>query len=375
MSDTPPATPDDPPASEPAAEAPGQSGRVCITATNTAGLETEVAARLTAMKLEPVFMPMDAPGAVQHGTLEHCGALVSLYPIGPTSTMAMGIAAGLKLPVFVLSSDPDPTPYPKGTRVFTTLQALVDAVPSIEQRYVDNGLLRRLGACDEGMDWYNSRYPGGAHAKDWSPEEQVAALKDGGARWLKTGFDHKLIEHLSMAGHDFTGADLTDLRLSKGDLTGAILVDVNLTGAQIIATALVGADVSGAELVGAALKRCDISEVKAVRTRLHNTSFDLCQLDRANGAGALLERARLSRSSFVGAVLQGASLADATAGDCSFDGADLSGGNLRRAHFTRCQFRGVDFREADLKGVVFIACDLAQANFTGVDLDETLIQP
>ncbi len=375
MSETPPALPDDPPPSPPAPEAPGQSGRVCITATNTGGLETEVAARLTAMKLEPVFMPMDAPGAVQHGTLEHCGALVSLYPLGPTSTMAMGIAAGLKLPVFVLSSDPDPTPYPKDTRVFTTVQALVDAVPSIEQRFVDNGLLKRLGACEEGMNWYNSRYPGGAHAKDWSAKEQVAALKEGGARWLKTGFDHRLIEHLSMAGHDFTDADLTDLRLSKGDLTGAILVNANLTGAQIIATALVGADVSGAELTGAALKRCDITGVKAVKTRLQNTTFDLCQLDRADGSGAMLDRARPSRTSFVGVKFTGASLADMAASDCRFDSADFSGADLGRAHFTRCQFRGADFRGADLKGVVFIACDLAQADLTDVDLNETLIQP
>ncbi|RYF91891.1 MAG: pentapeptide repeat-containing protein, partial [Caulobacteraceae bacterium] len=234
--------------------------RVCIVSGPAGGLEGEASARLEALGLEPLMLPEDSPAATRQTLLGQCAMLVALYPADPAAHLCMGLAAGMGLPIFVLAAKPDPAPYPAGTRLFANLQALVDAVPAAGKgRHVDQSLLARLGACKEGVDWYLSRYPGGRHSSEWTLKEQVESFADGGAPWLKTAFDYRLIPHHPMDGADLRKADLTGLKLRAGSLNKARLAGARLAGAQIHGTPMAGADLSGALLQQASLSRCDLT--------------------------------------------------------------------------------------------------------------------
>lgn len=349
--------------------------RVCIVSGHAGGLEGEASARLEALGLEPLMLAEDSPAATRQKLLSQCAMLVALYPADPAAHLCIGLAAGMDLPIFVLAARPDPAPYPSGTRVFASLQALVDAVPAAGKgRHVDKPLLTRLGACKEGVDWYLSRYPGGRHSSEWTLEEQLASFADGGAPWLKTAFDYRLIPHHAMDGADLRKADLTGLRLRAGSLNKARLAGANLTGAQIHATPMAGADLGGALLVDAALGRCDLTGAILTGADLGGATIDRCQLDDARADKADLSRARMSNGSAQRLGLGGAILTSASFQDMDFAAANLSGTDLREAHFLGCRFAGASFKGAQMSRATFIGCEIAQADFTDADLEAAYVQ-
>ncbi|MCE3289620.1 MAG: Pentapeptide repeat family protein [Caulobacter sp.] len=352
-----------------------QTVRICIVAGQVGGLETEAVARLEALGLEPLLLPEDSPPAARQAQLAKCAMLAALYPTDAAAHLVLGLAAGMDLPVFVLAAKADPTPYPRGTKVLTSLQALVDAVPAAGKgRHVDEPLLKRIGACREGVAWYLRRYPGGRHSSEWTLKEQLESFADGGGPWLKTAFDYRLIPHHAMDGADLRKADLTNLRLHDGSLKGAKLAGATLTGAQLGTTPLAGADLTGADLVRASFDGCDLSGAVLEGARLEAAFLDRSPLDDAKAAKADLSRARLARSSAQRADFSGAILAGGSFDNVDFAAADLSGADLRGAQFVGCRFAGTNLKAAQLGGSTFIGCEMASADFTGADLDAAYVQ-
>lgn len=344
--------------------------RICIAADQAGGLEAEAAERIKALGLEPVLLPAGAV-SVHQKTLGGCAALVSLYPASPVAHLILGLAAGMGLPLFVLAPTGDEARLPSGTRQFTGLQALIDALPTGDTgRLVDEALLTRLGACREGVDWYLGRYPGGRHSSEWTPNEQLEAFADGGAPWLSTAFDYRLIPHHSMEGADLAGADLLKLRLKAANLKSANLRKANLGGALIKGSDLSGADLTGSNLRQAALRRNDLRQADASGADMTGVRLDRCQLDGLKARGAVLASARITGLGGEGVDFRGADLSAASLADLDLAGSDFSDARLVDALFERCRFDRAIFQRADFTASQFRRCRFDGSDFTGANFEK-----
>ncbi len=105
------------------------------------------------------------------------------------------------------------------------------------------------GACDEGMDLFESLREMQGHADhvsvEWTPLAHLwltVACRDF-ARWL---LEEGLIPRLSLDRAYLRGADLRGADLSGADLRGADLRGADLSGAYLRGADLPGADRSGA---------------------------------------------------------------------------------------------------------------------------------
>ena len=115
--------------------------------------------------------------------------------------------------------------------------------------------LTQLGACAGGVAWFQARYPDGLRLEAWTRDEQIAALRSGGGRWLAWGVDRNLLPWWSLIGADLSGADLIGANLNHADLGGAYLIGADLSGADLIGANLNHADLGEADLTGADLSR------------------------------------------------------------------------------------------------------------------------
>ncbi|MBI1407389.1 MAG: hypothetical protein GC145_14850 [Caulobacter sp.] len=352
------------------------TNRICIEADQAGGLEGEAAERIKALGLEPVLLSAESAVSARQAALTGCGALVSLYPVSPGAHLALGLAAGMGLPVFILASSGEAGRFPSGARVFTGLQPLIDALPTGEAgRHVDEALLARLGACREGVDWYLGRYPGGRHSSEWTPTEQLEAFANGGAPWLSTAFDYRLIPHHPMDGADLTGADLTKLRLKAASLKGAILRQATLSEAQIAGSNLAGANLTRSNLRQAALRRDDLRQADLSNADLTEARLDRCQLDGLIARGATLASCRITASSGQGVNVSGADLSGASFAGLVLPGGDFSDANLTSTLFENCRFEGTSFQRADFTSSQFRRCRFDGADFTGANFDKAHVIP
>jgi len=93
--------------------------------------------------------------------------------------------------------------------------------------------LNELGECMDGVEWFCERYPDGLDLIKWTREEQIDALKNGGAPWLGWGFEHGLIPFWNLNGANLNGANLYGANLYGANLDGASLNRANLDGASL----------------------------------------------------------------------------------------------------------------------------------------------
>jgi len=142
----------------------------------------------------------------------------------------------------------------------------------------------------------------------------------------------------SLAGKDFTGADLGGMTLAGADFAGAFLESARLAGA----------DLRGAKLDGAVLAHADLSEA-----RLEGASF---------------EKANLGKCRMRAVAAAGIDLSSATLLGIDLRAADLSGANLEQGVFQETDLRGADLSRANLRTASFFEAQLAQARFTGATL-------
>jgi uncharacterized protein YjbI with pentapeptide repeats len=133
--------------------------------------------------------------------------------------------------------------------------------------------------------------------------EAIARLQANG--WTQDG---------SLHGVDFTGAQLSNVRLAKASLQNSILREADLTGAYFGAANLRSADLYTANLRGANLGDA--------------------HLHTANLVNANLQHAHLAKTALNGANLQQADLQNANLWCACLYGADLRNANLRGANLS-----------------------------------------
>ncbi|MFZ3140182.1 pentapeptide repeat-containing protein [Polaromonas sp.] len=181
-------------------------------------------------------------------------------------------------------------------------------------------------------------------------------------------------EYCNLAGVDFSGHDLTNVKLSHANLNGAILSGVDLSGADLRNASLQGAYLVNANLDGANLCSAQLNGSPNVLqaatltgAHLRNTNLALASLDgvrlssasfySSNGQGACQQT---SCSSYVASTC--ASAYGATINNASFDSAYLSNVDM-----SNVKGAGVSFNNAALFGVLFGQADLSHNTVSSVN--------
>lgn len=316
---------------------------VCILAAAGEPLAVELGRRLREAFHD--FSQVDAAALGERElavALSGAQALVAVRPSAAPTFLALGRGWAMGIPVWVLDGEEGDIP---GARRVSSADALLRRISELSPpvRFLDAAQLRAQGACAEAVEWFERRYPQGGKTDAWTREEQVAALKDGGARWVTLGRKRRLIPLWPMEGVDLSGADLRGGDLRRFELHRAIL--------------------DGAQLDGADLRRARLSEARLRGAHLpaaHARDADLrgADLSGADLRGAQLLRARLAGANLTGADLSGADLSE----------ADLSGARLGRAVLHSTAFHAANLRQADLTDAQLHGARLHQADLTGAQL-------
>ncbi|HZO14940.1 MAG TPA: DUF2169 domain-containing protein [Polyangiaceae bacterium] len=165
----------------------------------------------------------------------------------------------------------------------------------------------------------------------------------------------------SLAGHDLTGADLSEMKLSGVDLRGAFLESAKLTGSDLSGAHLEDAVLARAELAGADLSGAHLGGANLGGARLVETKLDDADLEKA-----VLMRAELVRASLRGARLRNADLLEAEIGQ-----SDLTGADLHESMLLNVSLGGCRFADANLEEATIVDCTLDGAVFDGANLHKT----
>jgi uncharacterized protein YjbI with pentapeptide repeats len=308
--------------------------------------------------------PRAAP-AEKLAKLGACQVFVALTPGAPEEFQTISLAVGRGVRTVVLAQHEGGL-LPRAVEVALSLTALHWSVfgqpaSAVREHPIDEPFLLRLDHCREGIDWFLGRYPDGLNSSRWTPAEQIAAFRDGGAPWLKMAFRDGIVPKHPMTKAGFKGADLTALKLEKTALDGADLSDAVIGKGELVDVDLTGARLAGADLTGCVLCRCDLDEAdlggaKVANLRMKAGSARRARFDGAEGAGAFFHQPVLEGARFSGAALAGSSW-----NGCALAGADFTDADLREANFLHCDLRGATFEGARLAGASFIRCKVDSA--------------
>ncbi len=180
-------------------------------------------------------------------------------------------------------------------------------------------------------------------------------------------------EYCNLAGVDFSGHDLTNVKLSHANLNGAVMSNIDLSGADLRAATLQGADLINSNLDGANLCGAQLNGSAAVNQAATLTG---AHLRNTNLANANLDGVKLSSASFYSSGAGGscqqtscdsyvkptcASAYGASVNNASFDSAYLSNVDMGTVKGV-----GVNFSTAALFGVSFAGADLSHNNLSSV---------
>lgn len=163
----------------------------------------------------------------------------------------------------------------------------------------------------------------------------------------------------SFTGADLTGADLSNLILTKADFRDAILEGVNFADSD-----LTGADFSNAVLAGANLTR-----VKCAGAKFCGTNIGRAILKDADFSGGLdMSDAVLAKSDLSGAQFNGANLNGVDLSECIFNNTDMSGVTAPQLLFISSDLKGLRLTGADLTQGTFIETDVSGVDFNKANL-------
>ncbi|MTE12170.1 WD40 domain-containing protein [Nocardia aurantiaca] len=190
---------------------------------------------------------------------------------------------------------------------------------------------------------------------------------------------------------DFTGAIMTETRLTGAVLDQAVLRGVRLVGAQLDQASLVGTDLRGADMTEVQLTSANLQNADLRGARLHRAQLDQASLVRANLGRADLTGARLARTDLTGVRGEGSRWTRAALLDVvgSPVGTDLAGsgrvpGTPPLTEFAPAAIgvkHGVDTQSGRLPrplayspdgGTVAVGCDSGSVVVYGADTGRTL---
>lgn len=195
---------------------------------------------------------------------------------------------------------------------------------------------------------------------------------------LSGGFCGLKLEHVNLAGADFTGTNLSDCSFVDCNLSGAkfkgtelqpehssipskvaslLFLRCNLTGARFSgancsARTFADSDLSNAVFDGSEMWSCSFRNCKFVHARLINShigyisEFTKCKLDYANLRNSTFNYDKFYNASLIHADFTGADLNDVKFFGCNFKGSNFTGVDLNNAKFLGCNLKGSNFSAA-----------------------------
>ena len=355
--------------------------RICISTDTVLGLTD----RADVMRLRREGVPFtllrrSAPLSQSQAALAECDLLISIRPASREAYLWLALAASKGMTIFVLAPHLEALSIPAGAKVFTTIDSLVLALNSTDAdggqpgRFISPQDFRSFKPCQPAIDFFDRRYPGGAHTRDWTLDEQLGVLTKGGGPWLQSMFDRGVLHLWPMSDVDLTGADLLGLRLDgaafrRADLTGAML-----DGCQLRQADLGGARLDRASMTRSVLRHCDLTEGHLAGVNLSGSHLTDTVLDNAGFRGARLDGIHLRNCSAKRSIFKDAQLSGATMRDVDLSGADFQNAMLDGSHFVRCQLDQANFAKASLRGALFIQSNLERANTTDAVTDDAYIK-
>lgn len=176
------------------------------------------------------------------------------------------------------------------------------------------------------------------------------------------------LSEMNLSRANLRGADLSEANLSVANLSGTILSEANLSRARLNVARLSGANLSQAKLTQANLNVANLIRADLRGAQMTQSALIRAELIRANLSGANLEEANLSGADLREAALRQVKLTRATLSEANCRGAFLTGANLERANLngadlSRTDLSGSNLRDAELRQV-----NLSRANLSGADL-------
>lgn len=154
-------------------------------------------------------------------------------------------------------------------------------------------------------------------------QEHLELLNQGVDIWNQWRKEHRDI-HPDLRGADFTGAQLSDVRLSFSQLTETRFCDAHLQRAYFVSSDLSYANFSRADLAEAHLDRARLKKANLSGAKLQRAKVRLANLSGANLSGADLSFVNLDRTSLRNANLHETDLSCATIRFTEFFNVDLS---------------------------------------------------
>ncbi len=205
-------------------------------------------------------------------------------------------------------------------------------------------------------------------------------------------------------GADFSGANLTDSRLSGAVAVGTNFSDTTMCGCKIVRARLEGSNFSGANLEGADLSQCDLTKVNMRGAVLVNAALNIASLQQANlvnamtnlplgptakDLGAPLEDLLRKHASWVssdgtlgeqldisGHDMRGTKLfAYAHLALLNAEGAILYGLNLTETQMPAATLSNADMRHVSAFKADFRGVDMVGTRLTNADLREAHFEP
>ncbi len=131
-------------------------------------------------------------------------------------------------------------------------------------------VLKKMGACEDGIEVFLREYPHGFSGK-WTTKAQVAVLRTELRKYMGWAWRVGIVPAWSMKNVNLSGADLSGADLPNADLSNADLSGANLSGANLSGANLFGANLSNADLSDADLSRADLFGANLSGANLHNT--------------------------------------------------------------------------------------------------------
>jgi len=187
-------------------------------------------------------------------------------------------------------------------------------------------------------------------------------------------FAGAFLEAADLAGCDLAGANLTGAVLAKADLRGANLTGAELHGANLGGARLGDAVLEGVDLSDGILSRAELAGARITHANLTGVDWLETRVGAVDFSGSTLGECNLLDADLSGAQLAGVDLSGANFVNCKLDGADLSRATLTKTSFVGCNGRDVSFREAQFRqGVMVHGSSFPGADFRDADLGEATI--
>lgn len=224
----------------------------------------------------------------------------------------------------------------------------------------------------------HSMYQQNAHRQDPAYQQN-----DEHSKQLRAAILQAYEQGESLAQRDFTGADLSGLKLPNIDLRGAYLESaamdkMDLTGAQLQGCVMAHASLRDSTLDGAQLQHANLGKADLSRSRLQRANLDDAILSKAILTDTQCQGASLNRADLMEAVFANTDFSAVTAEGLSFIECDLRGLILRAVKLPKCNFlkvnvSHVDFSGANLESAVFVGaqgqhCDFSHAHLQNMRL-------